>query len=150
MRVRRTVGFWLRLGESDLSFDGLKVGRTDSDGVVVGDLEPCGLQPSESKQKKHGVQPSGQMSVPQSIFPSKMRVSALEQYASTRTSLILMYSTRKSSQQQRMYLKNECKRKTYHPSVYDTQFEISKLNGGIDGDSEGLSDESPVGLSERT
>jgi len=125
VRVRRTVGFWLRLGESDLSFDGLKVGRTDSDGVVVGDLEPCGLQPSESKQKKHGVQPSGQMSVPQSIFPSKMRVSALEQYASTRTSLI-------------------------HPSVYDSQFEISKLNGGIDGDSEGLSDESPVGLSDRT
>ncbi len=90
VRVRRTVGFWLRLGESDLSFDGLKVGWTDSVGEAVGDPETCGAQPSESKQKKHGVQPSGQIAVSQSIFPSKMRVSALEQYASTRTSLILI------------------------------------------------------------
>lgn len=124
VRVRKTVGFWLRLGESDFGFDGLRVGRTDSVGVVVGALEACDLQPSESKQNKHGVQPSGQIAVSQSIFPSKMRVSALEQYASTRTSLI-------------------------HVSEYDSQFEISKINGGIEGASDGLSDEKSVGLSER-
>lgn len=80
MRLGATVGFWLRVGESDFSFDGLKVGWTDAVGGVVGDLESCGLQSSESKQKRHGVQPTGQIAVSQSIFPSKIRVSALEQY----------------------------------------------------------------------